>query len=209
MARSARNASLESRTARARLRLRRTPYFTKITKGLSLGYYRGAVAGSWTARFYLGATNYIKVAIGTADDTVDADSVKVFDFWQAQEAARQWGERQRLIAAGAIRKGPYTVKDAVADYLAEIRAEKKPAAVKGAEYVFDAWILPELGEIQVEKLTSDQVNRWRNRIATQPKRVRTKGRPRNKQPARPRILRTHAGLAERPPTAFSLCSRQR
>jgi integrase len=123
---------------------------------------------------YLGATNYISAAIGTADDTVDADSVKVFDFWQAQEAARQWGERQRLIAAGAIRKGPYTVKDAVTDYLAEIRAEKKSAAVRGAEYVFDAWILPELGEIQVEKLTSDRINRWLNRIATQPKRVRTK-----------------------------------
>src|SRR6202040_3841888 len=51
------------------------------------------------------------------------------------------GERQRLIAAGGVRKGSYTVADAVADYLAEITAEKKPVAVKGAKYVFDAWIL--------------------------------------------------------------------
>lgn len=174
MPRSARNAYLETRTARARLRVRRTPYFTKITKGLSLGYYRGAVAGSWMARFYLGATNYVSAAVGAGDDTVEADGVKVFDFWQAQEAARQWGERQRLIAAGPIHKGPYTVKDAVTDYLAEAAAEKKPAAVKGAMYVFDAWILPELGEMQVEKLTSDRINRWRNRVAMQPKRVRTK-----------------------------------
>src|SRR5205807_722570 len=140
-------------------------------KGLSLGYYRGAVAGSWMARFYLGGTNYVSAAIGAADDTVEADEVKVFDFWHAQEAARRWGEKQRLIAAGAIRKGPYTVEDAVADYLAEAAAEKKPAAVKGAKYVFDAWILPEFGEVQVEKLTSDRINRWRNRVAMQPKRV--------------------------------------
>ena len=46
--------------------------------------------------------------------------------------------------------------------------------MRGATYVFDAWILPELGSVQVEKLTTDRLNRWRNKLATQPKRVRTK-----------------------------------
>jgi hypothetical protein len=55
-------------------------------------------------------------------------------------------------------RSTYTVADAVKDYLAEIKAEKKPTAVKGAEYVFDAWILPELGAIQVEKLTTERIN---------------------------------------------------
>lgn len=174
MARSARNSSLETRTARARLAVRRKPYFAKIAKGLSLGYYRGAVAGNWIARYYCGAQAYDTSAIGAADDTLEADGVTVFDYWQAQEQARAWGERQRLIAAGGVRKGSYSVADAVTDYLAEIRAEKKPAAVKGAEYVFDALILPELGTIQVEKLTTDKLNRWRNKLATQPKRVRKK-----------------------------------
>ena len=174
MPRSARNSSLETRTARARLRIRRKPYFAKIAKGLSLGYYRGAVAGSWLVRYYRGAQAYDTSPIGAADDTIDADGITVFDYWQAQDQARRWGERQRLIAAGGLRKGAYTVKDAVTDYLVEIKAEKKPAAVKGAEYVFDAWILPELGEIQVEKLTTDRLKRWRNKLATQPKRVRTK-----------------------------------
>jgi len=174
MARSARNSSLETRTARAKLRIRRAPYFAKIAKGLSLGYYRGTVAGNWIARFYRGAQAYDTTAIGAADDTLEADGITVFDYWQAQEQARQWGERQRLIAAGDVRKGAYTVADAVTDYLTEIRAEKKPAAVKGAEYVLNAWILPELGAVQVEKLTTDRLNRWRNKLATQPKRVRTK-----------------------------------
>jgi integrase len=174
MARTARNSSLETRTARARLRSRRTPYFAKIAKGLRLGYYRGAVAGSWIARFYLGAGHYETTAIGAADDTLEADGVKVLDYWQAQEQARQWGERQRLIAAGGVRKGSYAVADAVTDYLAEITAEKKPTAVKGAQYVFDARILPELGPLQLEKLTTDRLNRWRNKLATQPKRVRSK-----------------------------------
>jgi hypothetical protein len=174
MTRSARNTSLETRTARTRLRVRRTPYFAKIAKGLRLGYYRGAVAGSWIAGHYRGNGVYATEAIGAADDTLEADGVNVFDYWQAQEHARRWADRQRQIAEGRLRDGPYTVADAVKDYLGEIAAEKSPAAVQGAKYVFDAWILPELGSIQIEKLTTDRLNRWRNKIATQPKRVRSK-----------------------------------
>src|SRR6478672_7045027 len=144
MARTARNSSLETRTARARLHIRRTPYFAKIAKGLRLGYYRGAVGGSWIVRCYRGAGVYATEALGIADDTIDADGVKVLNYWQAQEHARRWGERQRLIAAGAVRVGSYSVADAVRDYLLEIAAEKKPVAVQGAKYVFEAWILPDL-----------------------------------------------------------------
>ena len=60
-------------TARARLGIRRTPYFAKIAKGLRLGYYRGSVAGSWIARCYRGAGVYATEALGIADDTLDAD----------------------------------------------------------------------------------------------------------------------------------------
>src|SRR5467141_1759542 len=124
MTRSARNTSLESRTARMRLRIRRTPYFAKIAKGLRLGYYRGAVAGSWTARYYRGGGAYATATIGAADDTLEADGVSVLDYWQAQEHARRWADRQRQITEGRLRDGPYTVADAVKDYLGEISAEK-------------------------------------------------------------------------------------
>src|ERR1700709_928087 len=112
MARTARNSALETRTARTRLRIRRTPYFTKIAKGLRLGYYRGSIAGSWVARCYRGAGVYATAKIGMADDTLDADGIKVLDYWQAQEHARRWGERQRLIAEGRLRDGTYTVENA-------------------------------------------------------------------------------------------------
>src|SRR5258705_9319886 len=170
MARTTRNSSLETRTARTRLHIRRTPYFAKIAKGLRLGYYRGLISGSWIARCYRGAGVYATEALGVADDTLEADGITVLDYWQAQEHARRWGERQRLIAEGMVREGTYSVADAVKDYLAEITAEKSPAAVRGAKYVFDAWILPELGAIQIEKLTLDRINRWRNKLATQPRR---------------------------------------
>ena len=89
MTRSARNSSLETRTARTRLRVRRTPYFAKIAKGLRLGYYRGAVAGSWIAGHYRGEGIYATEAIGAADDTLEADGIKVLDYWQAQDHAKR------------------------------------------------------------------------------------------------------------------------
>src|ERR1700750_1090946 len=71
LARSARHSSLETRTARARLPVRRTPYFAKLAKGLRLRYYRGGVAESGVESLYRGAKGYDK-AIGQADDTTDA-----------------------------------------------------------------------------------------------------------------------------------------
>lgn len=63
----------------------------------------------------------------TAADTTNADATTVFDFWQAQDAAKKW--------------------------------------------------VPTLGSTEVESLTTDQLIRWRNKVATAPKRVRTKRTP--------------------------------
>ena len=96
MTRSARNTSLESKTARTRLRIRRTPYFAKIAKGLRLGYYRGAVAGSWIAGHYRGEWRFTPRKPSAPPMTqLEADGVHVFDYWQAQEQARRWADRQR------------------------------------------------------------------------------------------------------------------
>ena len=59
------------------------PYYVKIATGLHLGYYRGVASGSWVARRYRGVGNYETDALGIADDMLEADRIKVFDFWQA------------------------------------------------------------------------------------------------------------------------------
>jgi hypothetical protein len=175
MVRAARSVKLETRTARAKLPARTAPYFVKVAKGLRLGYYRNrSGSGTWIGRRYLGARNYETAALGSADDTTAADNVAVFDFWQAQDALRRWGERGRLADHGIVRSGPYTVRMAIEDYLAEIGVEKKPSALRSARYIFNASVLPKLGHLVVERLTSEQLTRWRNEIAASGKRVRTK-----------------------------------
>ncbi len=174
MVSSARKSSLETRSARARLRARRAPYYAKVAKGLRLGYYRGVKGGTWIGSRYRSEGSYETISLGNADDHLAADNIKVFDYWQAQDALRKWSEQQTLIDEGLMQAGPYTVADAVRDYLDEIRAEKKPEAVRNAEIIFNAFVLPELGEALVSKLTPDRLTRWRNSIAERPRRVRTR-----------------------------------
>jgi integrase len=50
----------------------------------------------------------------------------------------------------------------------------KTLAQRGAKYIFNASILPELGPVLVEKLTADRLLRWRNGLAVRPKMVRSK-----------------------------------
>jgi integrase len=178
MPRAARAVKLETRSARAKLAARRAPYFVKVAKGLRLGYYRGSgsSSGSWIGRRYLGTRQYETTSIGIADDTTSADNLAVFDFWQAQDVLRSWAERGRLADQGIVRTGPYTVRAAVDDYLAEIAVEKRLSALRSARYIFNASVLPELGHLLVEHLTSEQINRWRNELAARGKRVRTKKR---------------------------------
>ena len=58
--------------------------------------------------------------------------------------------------------------------MAEIAVEKKSSALKSGQYIYNASVLPKLGHLLVEQLTSEQINRWRNELAASGKRVRTK-----------------------------------
>src|SRR5258708_2162435 len=172
--RSARHPHLETRTRRARLKVRPAPYFVKIAKGLRLGSYRGSTAGTWIGRRYLGDGSYESDSLGLADDTTDADEVKVLDYWQAQEAVRRWAERNRLADVGMTRRDSYSVSDAVRDYLEEIAAEKSAGPVRDAWYIYDNSVLKELGNVVIETLTTDRLLRWRNALAARPMGVRKK-----------------------------------
>jgi hypothetical protein len=82
MARTARNAKLDTRSVRAKLTPRREPYWTVISAGCAVGYRRGANGGTWVARMRDGTKQHYD-ALGAADDSWDADGLTVFSFAQA------------------------------------------------------------------------------------------------------------------------------
>ena len=130
MARNVRNPKIDTRSARAKLSARREPYWTVITEGCALGSRRGTKGGTWIARFRDDSGHQHYAALGAADDARDPDGLTVFSFPQAQARARDWFKLKATEQAGDLAPldGPYTVTDAVSDYLADYKRD--PAAAR-------------------------------------------------------------------------------
>ncbi len=175
MARSVRNAKIDTRSARSRLAERREPYWTVISGGCALGYRRGAKGGTWIAKFRDADGKRHLEALGAADDARDADGLSVYSFAQAQERARAWFQRRAREAAGDFvpHDGPYTVADALADYRADYQ-RRGGKAIDRLDWSAAAWIVPELGGVPLDRLTKMRIVAWHQKIAETPPRLRTK-----------------------------------
>jgi integrase len=172
MARRVKDATLDSREARRRLKIRGKPYYRQIERGLHLGYRRlgGGVAGTWVGRHYVGKQSYEVQKIGIADDVSDADGAAVMNFWQAQEAARKaMVDRAHRGRSG---HGPYTVGAVLDEYLQYLSRERKSAETTRSSV--EALIRPKLGHIEVANLTKEMIEDWRNQIADTAARTRTR-----------------------------------
>ena len=175
MGRTVRDTNLESRTARLRLTPRRKPYWRVLEGGLHIGYRRTKEGGgSWVAHRFIGEHRYLETKLGTADDLQDADGVTLQSFGQAQEAARKWWTAAQRVDHGlAPGSGPYTVADALRDYF-DAREHEGSKGVKGARQTADARILPQLGSIEIEKLSTVKIRAWLAGLAKSDKLVRKK-----------------------------------
>src|SRR4051812_10297819 len=114
MARTVRNPKLDTRSARAKLAIRDSIYWVSLTPGCALGYRKGPKGGVWIAKLAKAGLRTHKT-LGPADDAFDPDGVLAINYADAQTRAREWFAAVAMPARPTI--GPYTVRDAVADYL--------------------------------------------------------------------------------------------
>lgn len=175
MVRTHRDGKIDSRSARSRLRPNREPYWSTLAPGEAMGYYRIASgAGTWWARVRLEDRRYLKKSIGTADDFVDADGQEVMTYAQAQAKAREWfGVARSAAGEDARQTGPYTVADAMEDYWrdCERRGVKRVDRMTCGARLH---ILPELGSVEVERLSQGRIERWHLALAEAAPHVRTR-----------------------------------
>lgn len=170
MARTVRDANLETREARRKLRQRGKPYFRLIEHGKHLGYRKTAEGGTWVARLYAGHRKYRTDGIGSTDDTLDADGDTVLTFAQAQAKARDW-----FAAQARPGHGRYSVADAINAYLGWFRAETdSTSSLRTIQNAVDTHILPALGDVQVSDLTPERIEDWHRRLAAAPAMLRTR-----------------------------------
>jgi integrase len=198
MARTVRDANLETRSARLRLTIRAEPFWRGLEKGFALGYRRRGKGGTWLARRRDDAGSYIEHRIGTTDDLQDADGVAVLDYAQAQAAARTWWRTERRREDGHdTRSGPFTVADALADYFTayERRGGK---ALYHAQRAAETHILPALGTSPVAKLTTKKIEQWHHALAEKPPLARSKP---GRKPNHRKADRSADGVRKRRATA--------
>ena len=157
MPRRIRSATLETRTARAKLAPRSKPHWIGIAPGISLGYRRNGGPGSWSVRAADGrGSNWIK-RVSLADDQEAADGATVMDFWMAADKAKALARGQDADAGR-----PATVDEALKDYAADL-------AVRGAGTANAAGprkhLTPSLMTKPVSMLTVRDLRAWRNALA--------------------------------------------
>jgi len=176
MARTVRDAKLETRKAREALKVQKEPYWRLISQKAHIGYYKGTHATKWFARLRLDnkktGSPYIKTQIGKADDVQDADGVTIFNFYQAQEKARAWFHEQEQKAKGYIPHKPLTLADAADNYLSWFKDHRK--GYNETKLAIHAHILPYFGDKLVTDLTTKSIKDWRDKLAATPARKRSK-----------------------------------
>lgn len=169
MARTVRDHRLETRRQRERLANRSEPYWVLLSEGNHLGYYRGKLGGKWVARHRSPGSGkgYSKTTLGEADDNADADGVKVLDYRQAQDRAREW---LVTVEGGGAIKAKFTVGDALDEYIA-VFAGKDLVNTKRR---IEQFIRPALGTVRLSRLTAGQVRGFLQGRANAAARLRTR-----------------------------------
>jgi integrase len=119
MARKIRHSSLETRTARLKLAVRRRPYSgPSLARGIALLYRRNKTNGSWVLKASDGHGAYWTKAIAEADDHDESNGNTILNFFQAQDVAKKLARAGDGNADGA----PITVDWALKDYRRDLEA---------------------------------------------------------------------------------------
>src|SRR6476619_765243 len=89
MARRQRNNSLETRTARLKLAVRRRPYpGAKLSRGKQMQYRRNKGNGTWSLKVSDGHGKPWTKAFAQADDFDESDNKTILTFFEAQDVAK-------------------------------------------------------------------------------------------------------------------------
>jgi integrase len=138
----------------------RKPTFIRIGPGLSLGYRRNQVAGTWVLRIADGKGSATTRAIGTADDFTEANGASVLNYWQAQEKAQSVARN----SSGQGVPKPLTVGRAAEVYLEKLEA-KNPRTARDTRGRLNLHFLNKFGDELVTSLTKSKLEAWLNSMA--------------------------------------------
>lgn len=169
---------LDTVSSRDKLPARHDPYWLRIAKGCYIGYRKKTPdsPGAWQARFRRPSGELVQTTLGTLEEHRPHER-----FDQAVRAARAWFEANLHPNAG--KSGPFTVGDACGAYVRHVREHKGDTAASELEARYRRWVWEDtLHDVELLKLTREQVQGFRRRMVNAPVKVGISGatRPRSK-----------------------------
>jgi integrase len=158
MARKQRNSSLESRTARLKLAVRRRPYpGAKLARGKQMQYRRNKGNGTWLLKVSDGHGKPWTKAFAQADDFNDSDNNAILTFFEAQDVAKGLTRG----ADGSDDNAPITVDGALTDYKRDLEArEANPYNAQHPRVHLTSVLLSK----PVALLTANELKKWRDSL---------------------------------------------
>ena len=173
MARTVRNDKIDTRSARLKLPKRREPYWTVVSRGCAIGYRAGSKGGTWIARYRSDDGKQLYEALGAADDALEPGSPAVLSYSQAQERAREFFDRAARRSAGVEEANEKRTVAGELKLYFDAREARGSKGVRADRYVAEARIAPDLGEVEVNKLSASRIRDWLSKLSKAPKLVRT------------------------------------
>lgn len=141
-----------------------------ISEGRHLGYYRGARAGTWIAKYRAVGSqgNGFKKSLGVADDLCPANGDTVLNWKQALDKANEWFKQRE--AGGSPIDPNMTVRNAVEAFVA-VRDERQSARVgrksrSTASMKLEPHVLTDekLVSVKLRNLTEADLRGWQRRL---------------------------------------------
>ena len=156
MARKVRHSSLETRTARLKLAVRRKPYSgPSLARGVALLYRRNKGNGAWVLKASDGHGAYWTKAIAEADDHDESNTKTILNFFEAQDQAKKLARGED----GSTGNAPITVDGALKDYRRDLEA-------RGANPYNADWPRLHLSSVLLSKpvalLAATELKKWRD-----------------------------------------------
>jgi len=157
-------ANISKVADRAKLKVRRDPYYSKLSKGCFVGYRKmtAATTGTWVARCLDETTGKQEhKALGDFSDLPDHQRYDA-----AVRAAQAWFDH---LGKGGSNEA-MTVAAACARYVAHLRDAKGDKSADDAQARFDRHVLSDkkLAGVEMTKLTPSHIDAWRKALRAKP-----------------------------------------
>lgn len=189
--RKPRPARLGTAESRAALKIQAEPYWTTITPGTALGYYKGGRDRSWFVRQRSGG-GYVKTRIGTPDDHARADGEVVLTHAQALNKALTVQVDQRTPSPRHYADG-VTINTVMERYIDEHLDGKGSQALTRLQW--RRHIEPGIGRKMITALDDADLRKWLKAMIAKAPTIR--GKAQEFDPADPDQLRRRKATANR------------